>query len=127
MADAVDPSGSVIDGEAAAQLAPGAVAPVAVADAGERVIGRVLRFGALMSGGLFLLSVVLEALQPTWAGAERLGMLRGAAASILVVAPIVRLLVSGVWLGLNREWRYAGAAAVVLVLLALGMGLGWSH
>jgi len=125
VADAVEPSEVLVG--TAAQVAVEADVPVAAPDAGERIIGRVLRFGALVSGGMFLLSVVLEAAAPAWATAEVLNVLRGAAASILVVAPVARLMVSGVWLGLNREWRYATAAAAVLVLLALGMGLGWSH
>ena len=127
MADAVETSDALGGAQPESQAAADAGLPVAAPDAGERIIGRVLRFGALVSGGLFLLSVVLEAAAPTWATAEVLNMLRGAAASILVVAPVARLMVSGVWLALNREWRYAAAAAAVLVLLAFGMGLGWSH
>lgn len=127
MADAVDPAGALAEDRPESQTAAAGAAPVAAPEAGERIIGRVLRFGALVSGGLFLLSVVLEAAAPSWATPELLNLVRGAAASILVVAPVARLMVSGVWLAFNREWRYAAAAAAVLLLLAFGMGLGWSH
>src|SRR5690606_23228109 len=80
---------------AAAPPAPTANALSAAAphDAGERTIGRVLRTGALCSGALFLLSVVLEALPQASAWERELFLLRAAAASLLVVAPVVRLIV----------------------------------
>ena len=126
MADAVDPSGSVIDGDAAAQLAPEAVAPVAVADAGERVIGRVLRFGALLSGGLFLLwtgvQTILDSRTATLAGtaAER----NQAGRRALWQAGLLNLLSPHPWLFWAtvlgpltvRSWRDSPAGAVALVL-----------
>lgn len=96
-------------------------------DAGERIIGRVLRAGALGSGALFLLSVVLSSLPQASAWERELFLLRAAAASLLVVAPVVRLIVAGSVLALHREWRYAGAAVGILVMLAIAVGLGYAH
>lgn len=114
---------------AAAPPAPTANALSAAAphDAGERTIGRVLRTGALCSGALFLLSVVLEALPQASAWERELFLLRAAAASLLVVAPVVRLIVAGSVLAYHREWRYAGAAVGILVMLAIAVGLGYAH
>lgn len=127
MVNAID-QGEKSEADSGAQQPATSAAPAAIAapDAGERIIGRLLRVGAVASGGLFLSSLVLEAAQPTWATPELLNGLRAAAASVLVGTPAVRLVVSGAWLASNREWRYAAAAFAVLVLMGLGMGLGWA-
>jgi hypothetical protein len=96
-------------------------------DAGERSIGRVLRVGAWSSGGLFLASVMLQAIPQAAQWQPEIQVLRAAAASLLVVAPVVRLIVAGSVLGIHGEWRYAAAAGGVLGLLGLALGLGYTH
>ena len=100
---------------------------VAPLDAGERSIGRVLRVGAWGSGGLFLASILLQALPQSAQWEAEIQLLRAAAASLLVVAPVVRLIVAGSVLGLHGVWRYAAAAGGVLGLLGLALGVGYTH
>lgn len=94
------------------------------AEAGERWISRLLRTGALCSGGLFLLSLLLEALPDAEPVHVVIDLLRKGAASALLVTPVVRLVVAGASLGLRGEWRYTLYAAGVLALLALALGAG---
>jgi uncharacterized membrane protein len=113
-------------------LAPAAEIPVAsvsaepVAVGAERIIGRTLRVGALLSGSLFLLSLGLQTISASPSLAVDADGLRRAGASVLVVTPVVRLVVSGLALGRRGEWRYALCAAGVLSLLALAVAAG-SH
>jgi len=116
-----EPGRALVEGPA------GARAGSATSDAGEHVIGRVLRSAAVSSGALFLLSVVLTSLPGAGAWERELFLLRAAAASLLVVAPVVRLIVAGTFLALHREWRYAAAALGILVMLAISVGLGYAH
>lgn len=97
---------------------------LARAEAGERWISRLLRTGALCSGGLFLLSLLLEALPDAEPVHVAIDLLRKGAASALLVTPVVRLVVAGASLGLRGEWRYTLYAAGVLALLALALGAG---
>ncbi|WP_241758071.1 hypothetical protein [Myxococcus landrumensis] len=92
--------------------------------AGDRWIARVLRVGALLSGGMFVLSLCLEALPETESIHVAIDQLRKAAASLLLVTPVARLGVAGTLLGLRGEWRYALIAVGVLGLLALAVGAG---
>ncbi|WP_371817192.1 hypothetical protein [Myxococcus sp. CA051A] len=92
--------------------------------AGDRWIARVLRVGAVLSGGMFVLSLGLEALPGTESTHVAIDQLRKAAASLLLVTPVARLGVAGTLLGLRGEWRYAVIAAGVLGLLALAVGAG---
>jgi len=92
--------------------------------AGDRWIARVLRVGAVLSGGMFVLSLGLEALPGTETTHVAIDQLRKAAASLLLVTPVARLGVAGTLLGLRGEWRYAVIAAGVLGLLALAVGAG---
>ena len=94
------------------------------AEAGERTISRLLRGGAWCSGGLFLLSLVLEALPDTESVHVLIDVLRKGAASALLVTPVVRLVVAGTTLGMRGEWRYTVYAAGVLALLAVAMSAG---
>ncbi|WP_239470604.1 hypothetical protein [Archangium violaceum] len=94
------------------------------AEAGERWISRLLRTGAMCSGGLFLGSLVLEALPESESVHVAIDVLRKGAASALLVTPVVRLVVAGTTLGIRGEWRYAVYAAGVLGLLALAVGAG---
>jgi len=100
--------------------------PVHVArmEAGERWISRLLRGGALCSGGLFLVSLALESLPQSELVHVAIDLLRKGAASALLVTPVVRLVVAGTTLGIRGEWRYALYAAAVLGLLALAVGAG---
>ncbi len=97
---------------------------VARAEAGERAISRLLRVGARCSGGLFLLSLVMEALPETESVHVAIDLLRKGAASALLVTPVVRLVVAGTTLGIRGEWRYTLYAAGVLALLAVALGAG---
>ncbi len=97
---------------------------LARAEAGERWISRLLRTGALCSGGLFLLSLVLESLPDSEPVHVAIDLLRKGAASALLVTPVIRLVVAGTSLGLRGEWRYTLYAAGVLALLALAMTAG---
>lgn len=98
--------------------------PVERAEAGERWISKLLRGGALCSGGLFLASLALEALPDSEGVHVAIDVLRKGAASALLVTPVVRLVVAGTTLGIRGEWKYALYAAGVLGLLALAVGAG---
>jgi hypothetical protein len=97
---------------------------VARVEAGERWISRLLRCGAMCSGGLFLTSLALEFLPQSESVHVTIDVLRKGAASALLVTPVVRLVVAGTALGLRGEWKYALCAAGVLGLLALAVGAG---
>jgi hypothetical protein len=107
-------------------LPPRAAARVGRAVAGERWIARVLRGGALISGTMFLGSLVMEALPQSQTVQVAIDTLRKGAASLLLVTPVARLVVAGTMLGLRGEWRYTLCAAGVLGLLALAVGAGIS-
>lgn len=94
------------------------------AEAGERWISRLLRGGAMCSGGLFLASLALESLPQSETVHVAIDVLRKGAASALLVTPVVRLVVAGTTLGIRGEWKYALYAAGVLGLLALAVGAG---
>lgn len=93
--------------------------------AGERWIARVLRGGAVISGGMFLVSLGLEVLPRSESAHVTIDMLRKGAASMLLVTPVARLGMAGTMLGLRGEWRYTAIAAGVLGLLALAVGAGF--
>jgi hypothetical protein len=94
--------------------------------AGERWIARVLRTGAVASGGLFLGSLALELLPQTEATSVAIDSMRKLGASLLLVTPVARLVVAGAALGLKGEWRYTLYAAGVLGLLAVAVGAGFA-
>ncbi|WP_233595301.1 MULTISPECIES: DUF1634 domain-containing protein [Corallococcus] len=93
--------------------------------AGERWIARVLRTGAVMSGGMFVASLALELLPRGESVHVAIDLLRKGAASMLLVTPVARLAMAGTLLGLRGEWRYTAIAAGVLCLLALAVGAGF--
>jgi hypothetical protein len=93
--------------------------------AGERWIARVLRTGAVMSGGMFVASLALEALPRDESVHVAIDLLRKGAASMLLVTPVARLAMAGTLLGLRGEWKYAAIAAGVMGLLALAVGAGF--
>lgn len=103
-----------------------AVTPAHVrrAEAGEQWISRLLRGGAMCSGGLFLASLGLEFLPNSETVHVAIDVLRKGAASALLVTPVVRLVVAGTTLGIRGEWKYALYAAGVLGLLAVAVGAG---
>jgi hypothetical protein len=125
-----------VDGVEKAELAvaPGEALPIERHEAiprtkefaGEWVISRALRGGALLSGALFLASLVLELLPQRTATSVLISHLRVAGASVLLVTPIVRLAVGGISLGYNGEWRYLAYALGVLALLAIAIGAGFA-
>jgi hypothetical protein len=92
--------------------------------AGERWIARILRGGAVISGGMFLASLGLEVLPQSQGVQVFIDTLRKGAASLLLMTPVARLVVAGTMLGLRGEWRYTLYAAGVLGLLALAVGAG---
>jgi len=92
--------------------------------AGDRWIARVLRGGALASGGMLVLSLGLEALPHSETTHVAIDLLRKGAASLLLVTPVARLAMAGTLLGLKGEWRYAAIAAGVLGLLGIAVGTG---
>jgi hypothetical protein len=93
--------------------------------AGERWIARMLRTGAVMSGGMFVASLALEALPRDESVHVAIDLLRKGAASMLLVTPVARLAMAGTLLGLRGEWRYAAIAAGVIGLLAVAVGAGF--
>jgi hypothetical protein len=95
-----------------------------LAVAGDRWIARVLRGGAVLSGGMFVVSLGLEALPRSEDVHVTIDLLRKGAASLLLVTPVARLAVAGTLLGLKGEWRYTVIAAGVLGLLAIAVGAG---
>nr|WP_223759861.1 hypothetical protein [Myxococcus sp. RHSTA-1-4] len=92
--------------------------------AGDRWIARVLRGGAVVSGGMFVVSLGLEALPQSENVHVAIDLLRKGAASMLLVTPVARLAVAGTLLGLKGEWRYTLIAAGVLGLLAIAVSTG---
>ena len=111
----------------AAPVVPGVEltpAHVKRAEAGEQWISRLLRVGAMCSGGLFLASLALEFLPQSETVHVAIDVLRKGAASALLVTPVVRLVVAGTTLGIRGEWKYALYAAGVLGLLAVAVGAG---
>lgn len=119
MAELVEPSSKMAEAKLPVEVAlprPKGMARV------ERSIARVLRGGALASGALFLASLALEGVPETGSSALAIDVLRKAAASLLLGTPVLRLVVSGVALGLRGEWRYAAYAAAVLGMLGLAVG-----
>ncbi|MDC0709093.1 hypothetical protein POL68_11525 [Stigmatella sp. ncwal1] len=120
--------GHVLVGEPDPTYAPPArtraKARIGRAAAGERWIVRILQGGALISGGMFLASLVLELLPPSQDVAVSIDTLRKSAASLLLVTPVARLAVAGTMLGLRGEWRYTLYAVGVLSLLAIAVGAG---
>lgn len=92
--------------------------------AGDRWIARVLRGGAVVSGGMFVVSLGLEVLPQSENVHVAIDLLRKGAASLLLVTPVARLAVAGTLLGLKGEWRYTLIAAGVLGLLAIAVGAG---
>jgi hypothetical protein len=94
------------------------------AAAGERWIVRILQGGALISGGMFLASLILEVLPQTQDVSISIDTLRKGAASLLLVTPVARLAVAGTMLGLRGEWRYALYAVGILGMLAFAVSSG---
>lgn len=99
-------------------------ARVGRAAAGERWIARILRGGAVISGGMFLASLAMESLPSSLTAHVTIDTLRKGAASMLLVTPVARLVVAGAMLGLRGEWRYTLYAAGVLGLMAVAVSAG---
>ncbi len=115
--------------EVETQTAPRAL-PSARPFEGERQVARLLRTGAMLAGGAFVLSIVLELIPFAPARAELQAQvvvgLRKVGVILLVLTPILRLVTAGVMLGLRGEWRYSAYGALVLVLLGVAVWLGAS-
>lgn len=116
----------VAESEVQTEAPARAPARIGRAVAGERWIARILRGGALISGGMFLASLAMEALPQSQTVQVAIDTLRKGAASLLLVTPVARLVMAGTMLGLRGEWRYTLCAAGVLGLLAIAVGAGIS-
>ncbi|MFL5321586.1 MAG: DUF1634 domain-containing protein [Myxococcaceae bacterium] len=92
---------------------------------GERLIGRLLRTGAILSGAMFLSSLGLELLPDSPKAIVAADMLRKSGLAVLVVTPIARLATGATLLAFKGEWKYALYGAGVLGLLALAVGAGF--
>lgn len=92
---------------------------------GERLIGRLLRTGAILSGAMFLSSLGLELLPASPKAIIAADMLRKSGLAVLVVTPIARLATGATLLAFKGEWKYALYGAGVLGLLALAVGAGF--
>ena len=124
-----------VDVEVEVEAKPNAAAPARALPSarhfdGERQLARVLRTGAALAGGAFVLSIVLELIpfaadRVQWQ-AQVITALRKAGVTLLVVTPILRLVAAGVILGLKGEWKYSAYGAVVLSLLGVAVWLGLS-
>jgi hypothetical protein len=90
----------------------------------EVSVGRVLRFGVLISGSCFGASLLLEMLPVAQHISVAIDLLQKGAISFLLVTPAARLVVAGLSLGLRGEWKYALYAGGVLALLAVALGAG---
>jgi uncharacterized membrane protein len=90
----------------------------------ERVIGQVLRVGAVCSGAMFVGSLALEPWSVSAGVGEWIEGLRRGGVALLVGTPVARLAVAGVSFGRKREWRYTAYAGSILVVLAVAVGLG---
>lgn len=120
------------EGESQASVVPPVIPSTVTARAlprsatldGERIVGRVLRMGAIGSGALFASSLVVDLFSSAETSAVAADILRKAAGSVLLVTPVARLVIGGGLLGLRGEWRYALYAGGILFLLAVALGTG---
>jgi hypothetical protein len=112
------------------RTAPGPVVAGTVARAraldGDKIIARVLRTGALASGGLFFAALVLTHWPASQAASIAVDYCRKGGIALLLATPIVRLITAGLLLGLRGEWRYCAYTAGVLLLLAFAVGAGYA-
>lgn len=110
----------------------------------ELVISHVLRGGVLLSAAITLLGVLLFYLRfgptggheagaafPHTLGGVMSGLAHGDALAIimlgllvLLATPVVRVAVSIIAFGLERDWRYVAITSVVLLILLLSFALG---
>jgi hypothetical protein len=91
---------------------------------GTKLIAGLLRSGAVAAGGMFVASLLLEALPESQTTSIGIDLLRKGGASILIATPVVRLVVAGGTLGVRGEWKYAAIAAAILGLLGVAVGAG---
>lgn len=91
----------------------------------ERTIGKLLRTGAMLSVGLFGLSMLAEALPASTQAHVAIDFLRKGGLVVLVLTPLARLTAAGAVLAAKGEWRYAMYGAGVLLLLAFALGAGF--
>ncbi len=80
----------------------------------------------MLSGTLFLGSVLMELLPHGGAADVAIDALRKAGLSLLLITPVARLVASGVLLGIRGEPKYALYAGGVLALLGLAVTAGFA-
>jgi uncharacterized membrane protein len=89
----------------------------------ERWLGAVLRTGALASGALLAIGLVLEL-----AGVNHglSAAVTAAGLMILMATPVARVVVSVVEFALDRDWLFLAMTVTVLVILtgSLGVAMG---
>lgn len=110
----------------------------------ELVISQVLRGGVLLSAAIILLGVLLFYLQFGASGGQApgaafphtlLGVVSGLSRGdplaiivlgllVLLATPVVRVAVSIMAFGLERDWRYVAITSLVLLILLLSFVLG---
>lgn len=112
-----------IDAPAAPQVEAQPLPRSATIDS-ERIVGRILRMGALGSGTLFASSLVLGLIDGNATVDVAADVLRKSAGMILLVTPVARLIAGGTLLAIRGEWRYALYAGGILFLLAIALGTG---
>jgi hypothetical protein len=91
---------------------------------GTKLIARMLRSGAVAAGGMFVTSLLLEALPQSQEVSIAIDLLRKGGASVLIATPVLRLVIAGGTLGLRGEWKYAAIAAAIIGLLGIAVGAG---
>ena len=93
---------------------------------GEKVIARVLRTGAVASGGMFLAALVLTHWPTSQWASYGVDFCRKGGTALLLATPVVRLIAAGLLLGIRGEWRYAAYAGCILLLLVFAVGAGFA-
>ncbi|MBI3263045.1 MAG: DUF1634 domain-containing protein [Acidobacteria bacterium] len=81
----------------------------------QRIVGRVLRAGAVLSTALMALGLVLTlmSLPSAWSDPPlKLGLV------ILMATPVANVVVSGLEYLVERDWKFVLLTAVVLLILA---------
>jgi hypothetical protein len=91
---------------------------------GTKLIAGLLRSGAVAAGGMFVASLLLEALPESQTTSIGIDLLRKGGASILIATPVVRLVVAGGTLGVRGEWKYAAIAAAIHGQQRVAVGAG---
>ncbi len=83
----------------------------------ERLVGRVLRAGAIGSAVLLASGLLIALAHPSHLGT----ILMQAGLLVLLVTPVARVVVSVFEYAAERDWLFLGLTATVLVILLAGL------